>query len=413
MPMHEHFEELCALAAIGQLTDQELHQLSEHLAHCEPCRHESDDFAFILGQLPAAVSPTISGDATELLSESYRRKFLLRASAEGIGFTKEARDRAPSLSFRSGLYRYRHLAIAIAAISIFSLALPFAGVFRGHFKEENNVNRRSEFGKVAVQSQLAPVKSESAASAVDPAAVRDLKRQISLLQHREAELLDERRRIQAESTALHQQLNVVTTRAETLTSKLEKSGQALSETNSELDNLRNAEAELLGDLNTNHIKLQELTRKAAEDENALNRERQLNAIAKDIRRLMAARNVHIVDVYDYDTRGKRDKSFGRVVYIEGESLIFYAFDLGKTDSGSKVSFQAWGQREGTETQARNLGVFNIDDHEQKRWVLRVEDPELLSSIDSVFVTVEPSPGRKNPSGKRLLYAYLGTSPNHP
>ena len=122
--------------------------------------------------------------------------------------------------------------------------------------------------------------------------------------------------------------------------------------------------------------------------------------------------MHMIDVYDFDTRGKRDKSFGRVFYT-GKSMIFYAFDLSDKGQSSKVTFQAWGQREGVGTAPKNLGVFYVDDHAQKRWVLRVENPKLLSSIDSVFVTVEPSPGRDQPSGKKLLYAYLGTPPNHP
>jgi hypothetical protein len=117
---------------------------------------------------------------------------------------------------------------------------------------------------------------------------------------------------------------------------------------------------------------------------------------------MAARNLHIIDVYDFDGRGKRDKSFGRVFYTEGKSLIFYAFDLAQKGPASNVSFQAWGQREGAGTLTRNLGVFHVDDGMQKRWVLRVDD-----------VTVEPAPGRDKPSGKKLLYAYLGTQANHP
>jgi hypothetical protein len=74
------------------------------------------------------------------------------------------------------------------------------------------------------------------------------------------------------------------------------------------------------------------------DEAALNREHELNAAAKDVREFMAARNLHIIDVYDYDTRGKRDKSFGWFLCSEHEKLIFYAFDLGKNDSASKVTF---------------------------------------------------------------------------
>jgi hypothetical protein len=128
---------------------------------------------------------------------------------------------------------------------------------------------------------------------------------------------------------------------------------------------------------------------------------------------MGARNLHIIDVADLDWRGKSKKSFGRVFYAEGRSLVFYAFDLPEKGTISKVSFQAWGQRPSGGSGVKNLGVFHIDDHAQKRWVLRVEDPVLLGSIDSLFVTVEPGPGSDRPSGQKLLYAYLGTPVNHP
>jgi hypothetical protein len=139
----------------------------------------------------------------------------------------------------------------------------------------------------------------------------------------------------------------------------------------------------------------------------------LDAAARDVRELMAARNLHIIDVADVDGRGKARKSFGRVFYVEGQTLLFYAFDLGETASRSKVLFQAWGQQEGAGGKPRNLGVFRVDDQAQKRWVLRVDDPKLLVSIDSLFVTIEPSPGMNEPTGRRLIYAYLGTPANHP
>jgi hypothetical protein len=55
----------------------------------------------------------------------------------------------------------------------------------------------------------------------------------------------------------------------------------------------------------------------------------------------------------------------------------------------------------------------VDDHAQKRWVLKVTDPEKLKAINSVFVTVEPLGGTQRPTGKKLLYAYLVTQANHP
>jgi hypothetical protein len=38
--------------------------------------------------------------------------------------------------------------------------------------------------------------------------------------------------------------------------------------------------------------------------------------------------------------------------------------------------------------------------------------ELVKQINSVFVTVEPSAGGKQPSGQKMLYADLGEA-NHP
>ena len=41
------------------------------------------------------------------------------------------------------------------------------------------------------------------------------------------------------------------------------------------------------------------------------------------------------------------------------------------------------------------------------------NPKTLAQIDAVFVTVEPNGGSPHPSGKPLLFAYLGIHPNHP
>jgi hypothetical protein len=59
-----------------------------------------------------------------------------------------------------------------------------------------------------------------------------------------------------------------------------------------------------------------------------------------------------------------------------------------------------------------LGVLHVDAKTPGRWVLKVENPELVKEISSVFVTNEPSAGGKQPSGQKMLYAYLG-EPNHP
>jgi hypothetical protein len=55
----------------------------------------------------------------------------------------------------------------------------------------------------------------------------------------------------------------------------------------------------------------------------------------------------------------------------------------------------------------------MDDVAQKRWVMKVSDPEKLKTIDAVFVTVESTRDPIKPTGQKLMYAFLGGQPNHP
>src|SRR4029450_3644772 len=140
----------------------------------------------------------------------------------------------------------------------------------------------------------------------------------------------------------------------------------------------------------------------------LEQERILLEASRDVRDLMGARNFHIADVYDVDSKGKDQRAFGRVFYTEGKStLIFYAFDLNDKNAAKRnASFQVWGTRGPTSGPPHSLGLFQIDDQKQNRWVLRFENPSVLSEIDSVFVTVEPTGGSNKPTGRKLLFAYL-------
>lgn len=134
---------------------------------------------------------------------------------------------------------------------------------------------------------------------------------------------------------------------------------------------------------------------------------------RDIRELMGGRDLYMADVHDVSRAGT-DKTYGRVFYTKGKSLIFYAFDLDAQPGVQNASsFQAWGRRGPDKQQALSLGIFYEDNVSKKRWVLKASDPKTLEDIDAVFVTVEPSGGSHHPSGKQLLFAYLRVSPNHP
>jgi hypothetical protein len=161
--------------------------------------------------------------------------------------------------------------------------------------------------------------------------------------------------------------------------------------------------------------LRELRNKLADQEAVLNQQEELTARGSDVRDLVVARNLHIIDVHDRDGNGKSQRAFGRIFYTEGKSLTFYAYDLAdarKVDA--KVSFYVWGERLGAEKPISSLGVFHNDDAKDGRWVLTFDDPNVLAQINSVFVTVETSrKAVKEPGGKRILFAFLGDKPNHP
>jgi len=135
----------------------------------------------------------------------------------------------------------------------------------------------------------------------------------------------------------------------------------------------------------------------------------------DLRELVGARNLHIVDVYDTDSNGKTKRAVGRVFYTEGKSLVFYAYDLsdGHSDT-AKYAYYVWGNKDGNLETVRNLGTLGTDDQLQRRWKLQVNDATVLADIDRVFVTVEPV-GKlgSRPRGKKILSAYLGGPVNHP
>jgi hypothetical protein len=147
------------------------------------------------------------------------------------------------------------------------------------------------------------------------------------------------------------------------------------------------------------------------------RERDMLSAGREIRDIMGARDLHIVDVIDRDGKGRQRKAFGRAFYTQGKSLIFYAFDLpSKGTADGKFVYAAWGSNSNNlnSKTAHSLGIFYNDDQSQHRWALKYEDPKILQEIDTVFVTLEPA-GRPfaAPTSKALLEAYFGTPPNHP
>src|SRR5579872_696573 len=408
MQKHEHFEELCALVPIGQLTAAEYEELAEHLNTCVNCRHATEDFALVLDQLPIAETDVDEHTLRSLQGDSYRERFLKRASEEGIPFSADIlrpRKQSP-LHFKLRPRASYFLAFAAtAALVVFTVG------YRTWWQ---------------VPPKPAPITAQ--VNPVVPAPADDAKSKLIAQLQVTVESLENQTNQQKQVIAgLHSrvkdsEINFANTKAQLadaneqltrLQTQIAEANRALNAAKVELASARSAKDDEDAALVLQQFKLTEISEQLKNEHAAAERERQLSQVVGDARDLMGARNLHIIDVSDVDGDGKAKKSFGRVFLTEGKSLIFYAFDLGNKGNAAKVSFQAWGQWEGQNRVAKNLGVFRIDDSAQRRWIVKVDDPEKLKNINTLFVTVEPLGGTMRPTGKRLLYAYFGLRPNHP
>lgn len=414
---HQHFEEIAALAALGEASPEELRELQVHVADCKSCRAHYMDFEKILNEclpmLDPGREPILYRLGFLLRGNSYKARFAARAVEHGIAVTFQR----PSFSVSIGSAVGFGVAsfVVLLSIGVFSYKLR-----ENHLRDSaTNVRLQNELAQLGrrvdeldsrTASQLEPATKRSRAEESPGRGSFRTPDQYSKMQARSRALENELRSTVAELEKTRTELQVAQTSEAVTSQRQRESEAALGQATNELNKIRQAGA---ADANE-QAQLTALTERLKSQSEEMERERRLLAADRDIRELMGARNLHIVDVFDVDGNGHTKRPFGRAFYTEGKSLIFYAFDLGdKKNVKAHSSFQAWGQRESKTESVQSLGIFYMDDQKQNRWVLKFDDPKVLGQIDAVFVTVEPPGGSTKPNGQRLLYAYLNASPNHP
>jgi hypothetical protein len=181
--------------------------------------------------------------------------------------------------------------------------------------------------------------------------------------------------------------------ADRLQRELSDAETSLGRANRDLESLRNLRLNDAATIAEQRMRLNEIAMTVREQTDIIARGRELLAAGKDIRDLMGARNLRIVDVQDDGTPGEVRPLAGRIFYTQGRSLIFYAYDLQNRGNVSRVDFQVWGKREGRSQQPHSLGIWYVDGPSQNRWTLKFQNAEVLAAIDQVFVTIEPRCGR--------------------
>lgn len=428
MLQHEHFEELCAAASIGQASPRELVELELHAMECGSCRQAYFDYLNLAAQQFAAADqdPTLSNiEAQECLNSGlFTRRFLARAQQEGIVFSPHVGEEAKSPALVSVFFRahaiWRAPALAAAGIVLAALAVTVVYVVRKGVL-------RNQYAVLYSQQEKNPAPASPAPS-LDQRVTELTAEKVKLVAQLD-KLSAQLRNVTSELTASNTNLESVSQdrqqlayEREGLTARLRDVQQKLVESVATAESAQQQSAQLRNRLNdmeptlvADQIRIQALSEQLAEKSSALDKGRQLLAAGHDVTNLMAARNLHIVDVADTDPHGKTRPAFGRIFFTEGKSLIFYAYDLNEAKI-EKANFQyrIWAKKEGPDQPVRRLGMFYTDDKSQRRWVFKCEDPKILTEIDSVFVTLEPANNDPtHPKGQNLMYAYLRGQANHP
>jgi hypothetical protein len=449
---HERFEELCALAALGQISHQEFGELQSHLRSCSFCRARYADFMEILHEHLPLLAPQVElfADSPNISfhHSSYKQRFLQRARREGIAFPGETHlqgkktDRNFWSPFGGPSWTRHPLTFALSFILLVLLLI--IGVTGQRLREALSRHAQASSQIATLNSEIATLRlrvrelsepessPESKAQPFPLPPGKELARGFSRSNLNESWLQTKLQRVRqdyattvAKSRTLDEQLKKASTELTSVQSelaavrsniqqpdRLRETEIALRQTTEELEQLRQSRSAEVSMITAQQATIRELKEKLSSQAEFLEREAELLAAGRDVRDLMGARNLHIIDVADVDSTGTR-RPFGRVFYTEGKSLIFYAYDLERKKSLERFSFQAWGQRESKAGSVQSLGVFFADDRTQNRWILKYEDPAVLAQIDAVFVTIEPKGGSMKPKGEQLMYAYLKANPNHP
>jgi hypothetical protein len=439
VPKHERYEELSTLAVIGEVSAAEMQELREHLSACPDCRREYQEFVqLVLPQLSASdesVPPASSIDDTQ----ARRARFLERAQAAGISFTAKALDppdetiaelpevpaKAPiemPARKRAQLGGFYRGAIAAALL----LAAGAGGYMAARWHRPSAPNVAANSTTLATPNAATdsgqsggPIPALSAQLAADTQTIAalesrlgDANKQLATAQANAQSLSRDRAALEQQIDAQKQALAAAREQGQAATLEQAQTVSALQAKLTELQARADAQA---GNAGLDQIKIKDLTSQVGELNASLDRERDMLSAGREMRDMMAARNLHIVDVFDTDSKGKTSPAFGRIFFAENRQLVFYAYDLNeKRLEDARYDYRIWGQKEGQPHTARSLGVFYSDSKTERRWVFKCDDPKTLSEIDSVFVTLEPvtaDPAR--PKGTQLMYAYLRGQPNHP
>jgi anti-sigma-K factor RskA len=421
----EKFAEFCALSTSGELSAEELAMLDEHVADCASCAgllREYTNLAHVgMAKLAADRAQEIETPFGYNETKAEERFVAaLHAVRPHRRVRLHSHAHLPSISARWQAMKRPALLLGAAAVVLVCIGSAFElgrRVTASHPASEStavvvHTPAPPDGEKTELKAELAAAQSSLKAITTRSA---ELEKQLT-------ELSDTKSSLVAQIADLTQKDDSDSASLGSVTRQRDGLQQQLNDTASELtrarDDLNRAQQDRQGTLlrvSTLETEVKNLNSDLSASSSSAGNDEQFLAADRDIRELMGARQLYIADVFDVQNSGERSKPFGRVFYTKGKSLIFYAFDLEKQAGYREAkTFQAWGKPDSASGKPISLGIFYVDNEQNRRWVVKSDNSDVLAQINAVFVTVEPHGGSQKPTGKPFLEAYLHSlPPNHP
>jgi hypothetical protein len=424
----EQFAELCAVSVTVELSPEEQAIVDRHLTTCEQCRALVADYRSLnsdgMAKLVAA-SDAAWEESTDWWDDAEAKDRLLSQAArrgQGLQGRRESEERNGGGRVGRFLLHFVPRANPTPNRLLGTTALVLVSLLVGYqfgIKKSPSRHESAKSELAGLQAERQTLKNQMAENAKLVADLRERsssqETQLGQLEALKLKLQGEMRQLVSTDEQKSDTLRSVSVERDSLGHQLEDAEQSLRNVRNELVRTQDERQGALLKAASLETRIDELSSELRDSTSAVQRQTQFLASDRDIRELMGARQLYIADVFDFDHDGSKRKTFGRVFYTKGKSLIFYAFDLDKQPGYRNAkAVQVWGSPSEDQSHPVTLGVFYMDSEANRRWVFKSDDPATLENINAVFVTIEPKGINTKPTGKPFLYAYLRTAPpNHP
>jgi len=396
---HEYFRELCALAEIGEISEEEKASLAAHLRLCPDCRLAAEDYRSILFDwlpLHASLDSSAALDPRQAPPETRRRTRWFIPVAAMLMLTLGA---STFWAFeKSGDAKRLQQALQTANRE-HSVLLQSV---------EDQKKQISGLERSLTESRTASRTSKLPVPPATDRAQADLESKLISLEQEKADL-----------TA---KLRTVVSERDGYVRKLVETQSADMERKTELARLLDRSRSLQMELDRRDRRIQDLSQRVTTLEAKSQPPTPKNQSSPDtLDDLLSDPSLKITDIYAVSNKSKKPNSFGRIVTADGRPALIYAFKLTVGDFPEPAGprhIQVWGlkragefdpvgllnPRVGSDDSAVRLGKLTQDDPVADRWVLSVGDSRALAGIRYLLIVENAS--NTLPAVQPLLYGYV-------